>query len=138
MAIYTFIVSENGKFPEGIRETLAKVIPSFAGKKVRMSIAEAQEKRSLDQNSYYWAAIVPAVRTARLEAGDPLSLDAVHEDLLKQFAPLIECKDLKGVIYTRPMRSKEMSVRQMAEYITAITGVMAEFGNPIPLKGDFE
>jgi hypothetical protein len=133
---YTFIVGNDGKIPVGMRETLAKVFPSFAGKKVRLSVAEAQEKRSLDQNSYYWGVIVPHVRWARFEMGDALSLEQVHEDLLKQFAPIMTSQMLNGVPYGRPMRSKEMSVSQMANFITAITATMAEFGYPVPARAE--
>lgn len=124
--------------PDGMRSTLANVFPSYAGKKIKLSIAEAKEKRSLDQNSYYHVAIVPHVRYARFEMGDPLSIDAVHEDLLKQFAPTVTVKGLDGSLYTRPMRSKEMSVSEMAIYITAISGVMATMGYPVPMRGEHE
>lgn len=129
------IVGKDGKLPEGIRQTLANIIPSYAGKQITLTIAEKKEKRSLDQNSYYWVAIVPAVRAARLEMGDPLSMESVHEDLLAQFAPTVQGKKADGSVYTRPMRSKEMSVAQMAEYMTAITACMAEFGYPIQQEG---
>lgn len=134
MTTYTFCILADGKLPQGIRETLARVFPSFAGKKVRLSIGEAKDKRSLSQNSYYWAAIVPHVRQVRFEMGDPLSLEQVHEDLLAQFAPLVQGKTIKGNLYSRPMRSKEMNVQQMAEYITAITALMAQFQHPVPLQ----
>lgn len=134
MTTYTFCILPDGRLPVGIKETLARVFPSFAGKKVRLSLSEAKEKRSLDQNAYYWVAIVPHVRHVRFEMGDPLSIDQVHEDLLSQFAPTVSGKTLKGNIYLRPMRSKEMSVQQMADYITAITGLMAEFGHPVTMQ----
>jgi hypothetical protein len=128
---------EDGKMPIGMRETLARIFPTFAGKKIKLSISEAKEKRSLDQNSYYWAAIVPHVRQVRFDMGDPVSLDECHEDLLTEFAPMVWKSKLMGKSYQRPMRSKEMNVEQMANYITAITAKMAEFGNPVPTK-DYE
>lgn len=134
MNTYTFCMLENGKMPEGMRLTLANIFPSFAGKKLKLTIAEAKEKRSKSQNDYYWTAIVPHVRKVRFEMGDPLSTEQVHEDLLAQFAPGKEAKRLDGQSYNRPMRSKEMSVPEMAEYITAITACMAQFGNPVPTK----
>lgn len=122
--------------PSGIKETLARIFPTFAGKKIRLSIDEAKDKRSLDQNSYYWSAIVPHVRHVRFEMGDPLSIEQIHEDLLSQFAPVKTAKKIDGSSYMRPMRSKEMSVQQMAIYITAITAIMAQFGHPIPIKDE--
>lgn len=108
-----------------------KIFPAYAGKKISLAINESKEKRSLDQNAYYWAGVVPHVRQVRFDAGDPVSMDQCHEDLLEEFAPRITCKRIDGTPYTRAMRSKEMNVKQMAEYITAITARMAQFGNPI-------
>lgn len=134
MTTLTFFILPDGKLPHGIKDTLARLIPSMAGKKVNLSLIEAKEKRSLDQNSYYWGVIVPHVRQVRFDMGDPLSPEKVHEDLLVDYAPLVDAKTLTGKSYKRPMRSKEMSVDQMAQYITAISAVMAQFGNPIPLQ----
>lgn len=137
MSNYTFCMLENGKMPEGMRLTLQNVFPSFAGKKIRLSIAEAKEKRSQDQNSLYWASIVPHVRKARFDMGDPLSIDQVHEDLLGQFSPTIGAKKIDGSAYVRVKRSKEMTVNEMASYITAITGFMASIGYPLPVQDNF-
>jgi hypothetical protein len=134
MKTYSFCILPDGKLPDGMRATLANVFPSFAGKRIKMSIAEHKEKRSLDQNAYYWSVIVPHVRKVRFEMGDPLTVDQVHEDLLAQFAPGKEAKRMDGKPYNRPMRSKEMSVGEMADYITAITACMADYV-PIPIQG---
>lgn len=63
--------------------------------------------------------------------GDALSLDAVHEDLLTQFAPTKPGKAMDGKAYTRPMRTREMSKEEMANFITAITAMMVDF-EPVP------
>lgn len=133
MTELNFHVLPNGRLPEGIKHSLGHIIPSLAGKKVRLSIGEAKEKRSLDQNAYYWSAIVPHVRKVRFDMGDPLTIEQVHEDLLAQFAPAANAKRIDGKGYSRPMRSKEMSVPEMADFLTAITACMAEFGDPVPM-----
>ncbi len=137
MTTYTFCMLENGKMPDGMRATLANVFPSYAGKKIKLSVSEAKEKRSLDQNSYYWVSIVPHVRKARFDMGDPLSIDQVHEDLLGQFSPTIGAKKIDGSVYARVKRSKEMTVNEMANYITAITGFMASIGYPVPVHENY-
>lgn len=137
MSTYTFCMLPDGKMPDGMRMTLSNIFPSYAGKKIKLSISEAKEKRSLDQNSMYWAAIVPHVRKSRFDMGDPLSIEQVHEDLLAQFSPLVNGRVLKGSLYSRPMRSKEMSVEEMATYITAIIGFMATIGYPVPVHEDY-
>lgn len=136
MPTYVFMLENDGKLPVGIRETLVRILPGYAGKKIRMTIEEAKTKRSLNQNDYYWAAIVPHVRQVRADNGDPVTVELCHEDLLSEFAPRIQHKKVSGekVDYFRPMRSSEMNVQEMADYITCITAAMAQFGNPVPLK----
>lgn len=130
----TFIITPDGKLPEGIRTTLQRVIPTFAGKRMTLELREYQEKRSLDQNALLWSCINPHVRMVRFNFGDPVTIEQVHEDLLAEFAPTVECKKLDGTTYTRPMRSKEMSVKQFNDYVTAIQARMAQFGEPIVIK----
>ena len=132
MREYNFMVHENGKLTDASRQIMANVISTFAGKWIKISVAERKEKRSLNQNDYYWGVIVPHVRKVRFESGDPLTAEQTHEDLLEQFAPGVSMKRLDGAVYSRPMRSKEMSVAEMATYITAITETMAAFGEPVP------
>jgi hypothetical protein len=134
MREYNFMVQENGRLTDGARQIMANVIATFAGKHIKIAVSEKQEKRSLTANNYYWGVIIPHVRKVRFEMGDPLSAEQVHEDLLEQFAPSITMKKLDGSVYTRPMRSKEMSVTEMAAYTNAITGVMGEFGFPVPIN----
>ena len=137
MPTYSFVMQADGKLPPGMRETLGRVFPTYAGKKLRLTIEEAKDKRNLDQNALYWSAIVPHVRQVRFDAGDPVTIERTHEDLLEEFAARVETKRVDGtVIGTRPMRSKEMSVREMADYITAVAAAMASFGCPIPVKGE--
>jgi len=132
----TFQVLPDGKLPIGIRETLQRVIPTYAGRRVKLHLQEAREKRSLDQNNYLYGVIEPHVRNVRAESGDPVSLDQVHEELLSEFAPTVVYTRIDGSKATRPMRSHEMSVAQMTDYITGITARMAQFGFPVPVEDD--
>ena len=132
MKQFSFQVQDNGKLTDISRQIMANIIATLAGKRIKISVSEWKEKRSLDQNALYWAAIVPHVRKVRFDNGDPLTTEQVHEDLLAQFAPSVTMKRMDSTVYTRPMRSKEMSVPEMAAYITAITETMAAFGFPVP------
>lgn len=127
---------DGGKLPEGAKSALATILPEFAGKEVSITIKEKKERRNNDQNAYYWGVIIPHVRKVRAEHGDPVSEDVVHEDLLFEFAPRVEGKALKTDNGKRPMRSKEMSVKEFSEYVTVITATMANLGFPVPLEGE--
>lgn len=135
MTQLTFMVQPDGMLPPGIRNSLKHIVPSFAGKKVQLSIGEAKEKRSISQNAYLYGVIEPHVRAVRAENGDPVSMKQIHEELLAEFAPQVQSRKLDGTMHARPMRSHEMSVEQMNDYITAITAAMANFGNPVPMRG---
>jgi hypothetical protein len=134
MTDLSFQVQDNGRLTDAARQIVANFIAAMPGKRIKLSISEWKEKRSINQNDYYWVAIVPHVRKVRFEMGDPLSTEQVHEDLLAQFAPAKTATRLDKTTYQRPMRSKEMSVSQMADYITAITACMADFGFPVPIR----
>lgn len=125
---------EDGKLPEGIKKTLARIFPSFAGKKISLSIAEAKERRSLDQNAYYRGVVLPHVRSMMYEAGDARSIDEWHETLLQAFSPLAEIKDLNGDRFLHPKRTHLMNADEMAKFITAITAECAERGSPVPAR----
>lgn len=129
-----FKVLEGGKLPDGIKQSLLMILPELAGKEVYLEITEKKEKRNNPQNSYYWSQIIPHVRKVRAELGDPVSEETVHEELLHEFAPRVEGKAIKTDYGNRPMRSKEMSVKEFSEYVTAITAAMAAFGHPVPIK----
>lgn len=134
MTTLYFKMLDNGKLPESIKQNLIDVLPEYAGKEISITIQEKKKKRNLDQNSYYWYQIIPHVREVRFSNGDPTTDEAVHEDLLTEFAPRVEAVGIKTMQGKRPMRSKEMSVNEFSQYVTAITAAMADFGNPVPLR----
>lgn len=134
MLTLNFQVQDDGALTVAARKLCANAIAAHAGQWIKISIAERKEKRTLSQNDYYHGVIIPHVRLFRFDQGDPVSPEAVHEDLLAQFAPYVEAKRMDGTIYQRPKRSKEMSVDEMANYITAIQATMASFGAPVPME----
>lgn len=134
MRPFNFQVQEDGKLTQFSRQLCANAIADFAGKWIQLTIGERAEKRSLDQNAYYWTAIAPHVRKVRFDMGDPVTIEQTHEDLLEEFAPRVTGTRLDGSTYSRPMRSRHMSVGHMADFITAITARMAEMGEPVPVR----
>ena len=113
---------------------------AHAGKKVRIMLSENIAKRSLQANSFYWACVVPAVREFRMDNGDTVSNEQVHEDLIAEFAPQIECRALDPkagkAIGRRYKRTSEMDKKEMADYIDAIRTRLAAFVFHIPVEGE--
>lgn len=67
------------------RTSLMNVINAWTGM-VRVSIKKAHRGRTLNQNGYYWAAILPAIRDGMEEMwGENLSVDEVHLFLRSRF-----------------------------------------------------
>lgn len=132
MAQFTFYVTESGRLPQGIASTLTARLKELAGKKCTIKLEEAKDKRSNDANAFYWSCVVPLVRQFRLEQGDAVSLEDVHEDLLQEFSPLVERKMMDGTVKLVPMRSKHMTVEQFHKYILAIEVRLNEFSIYFP------
>lgn len=132
MPKFSFIVTPEGKLPVGIAKTLTLRLKELSGKKASIELAEAKDKRSLDANALYWSVVLPLVRSFRLEQGDAVSIEDCHEDLLSEFAPLVERKSLDGSTKFVPMRSKHMNVEEFSKYILSIEVRLNEFGIYFP------
>lgn len=130
----TFIIPADGKLPEGIRATLQRLIPTFAGKKMTLELREWKEKRSLDQNAYYRGVVLPHVRMVMFESGDANTVEYWHEVLLSSFAPMVDVVNIRGEVTKQPQRTHLMDVQTMAAFITAISAEMASRGWPVPIK----
>lgn len=129
----SFQVPDNGKLTDGSRQVMANIIAGYAGKRIKITVQEWKEKRSLDQNSLYRGYILPHVRKVMFEAGDARSLEAWHEVLIETFSPIIEYVDMKNIMKHRHLRTHEMDTKQMGEFITAISAEMASRGYPVPV-----
>lgn len=134
MREYNFMVPDNGKLTDGARQIMANVIATFAGKHIRITVAEKKEKRSLDQNAYYRGVVLPHVRRVMFECGDARSLDDWHEVLLLSFSPLVNVTALNGDSVLLPERTHKMSVEDMAKFITLVSAEMAMRGEPVPVN----
>lgn len=130
---FTFIVTPEGKLPVGIASTLTARLKELAGKKCTIELLEAKDKRSLNANAFYWSVVLPIVRQFRLEQGDAVSIEQIHEDLLSEFAPLVESKLLDGAIKLVPKRSKNMNVEEFSNYLRAIEVRLNQFSIYLPV-----
>ena len=85
-------------------------------KDVIISISESKPQRNLKQNAYYWGIIVEP-----LANHFGYTRDEMHEILLDQFSELKEViNPFTGEIQMKPVRSKEMTEPQIANYFMKI------------------
>lgn len=131
----SFYILESGKLPEGIKATLARVIPTLAGKKVKLELVEADDKRTLSQNAFYWTAIIPSIRDYLMREGETkhLSDDYIHyKILLPTYAPRFTAEGLDKVEREGIITSSQMTKKQFSEYILKIEADMCNFNITLP------
>lgn len=80
---YVFKITEEGKLPEGIKATLARVIPEYAGKTVELELKEWKPTSSAKQLKYYCAVIVEAFQAHFHKAGKWHEKDDLHDDMMR-------------------------------------------------------
>ena len=80
MREFFFKVLDNGKLPDGIKKTLANVIPTYAGKYMKLTIEEKRESPSDRQRRYYFKVIVPAFMK---HFDNGLNKDQMHDSMMR-------------------------------------------------------
>ena len=104
-------------------------IQLFNGANVEVVISKKKKTRSLQQNSYYWSAVVPIVRQALKDSGIIMSSEDTHE-LLKFNCNLKEHVNAKtGEVLTSIGSTKNLSTVEFMDYIAEIKRWSAEFLN---------
>lgn len=135
----TFIAkAENGNINWGseynhIRFT--RLMQIMEGKKLKVDISEVKNTRSLEQNSYYWSCIVPAVqevynKATALSGQEQLTLDDTHELLKREFN--FRYVPTKVGMIKIGRTTTNLSVGKFAEYIARIQHWADENGVYIP------
>ena len=85
MKITVITTPENGTIKRN-RQRIVDALNHFDGKEIRITIERNRNKRSNQQNKYYWACIVEIWRGLfRDEWGDILSPEETHERLKELF-----------------------------------------------------
>lgn len=83
MPTLTFCMTEEGKLPIGIKESLARMLPAYAGKKMRMVIEEYKETTSDKQRRYYFGVIVKAYHRHFALQGRHIEERQLHDTMMR-------------------------------------------------------
>jgi hypothetical protein len=107
----------------------AGFLSRLKGRAVEVQVRPERKRRSLNQNSWYWVAIVPAIQGYLNESRDlQLSEDQTHYVLKSSFIGLKETP--LGPV---PLESKTLSTQEFADYCEKIRSYAAtEWKLPIP------
>jgi len=102
------------------------------GKRVKVTIEERKNIRSLRQNSYYWGGVLDTIEK---ETGN------ISEDLHKAFKRKFLTPKIIGIKDTEFMFTRsttELSVGEFVEYIEKIRACVAEFGITLPDPEEYD
>jgi hypothetical protein len=134
MKITIITTPENGTIKRN-RQTLVDALKSFEGKEIRITVERNRNKRSTDQNRYYWGVIVSIWRGLfRDEWGDILSPDETHERLKELFGHKDErVIESTGEVLSITRSTTTYTTTEMMEYQTRCQREAFEmFGAHIP------
>lgn len=119
------------------RKAFDEDIKNSGFKVFKITIEKAKAKRSLSQNAYYHAAVVPIVQQGLKDLGIKFSKEQTHEMLklrfLKEEIPINE----HGEFITRIKSTTDLNKLEFSDYIEEIIQWSSEYLNVIiepPLK----
>lgn len=119
---------------EWLNPSIARsVFAKLRGKSVEITVEKLTRKRSLDQNAYYWQIPIEICFGIYKAEGNDMDKEAVHEDLMRRFAPrepIVMKGEVNGYKLTRTSR---MTTVEMNEYFEKIAEWLAiDYGVIMP------
>lgn len=96
------------------------------GTEVWVTVGKKQRDRTLSQNAWYWAAILPIISD-----WSGHDVDDLHEIFKKKFLPP-KFVDWNGTDVEIPSSSAKLSTKEFTDYIERIRAEVAESGVIIP------
>lgn len=125
MSLTYFGSVENGNLKIRNRNSLILDLKSLEGKDVEIKISKKKKTRSLNQNSYYWACVIPIVKQGLIDNGFDRAIinstSVVHDFLKSMFCPKVELvNEETGEIITLPPTTTNITTTQMMDYFADI------------------
>lgn len=132
MKLQYFATVKQGRLIIQNRKSFNFDIEALEGKQLVLTIEKKRKSRSLPQNRYYWAAVVPIIREGLIDAGwtreDVGTLEQVHEILKHKFCKVTEIVNTDtGEILSMPPTTTQLTTTDMMDYIDDIKRWAAEF-----------
>lgn len=137
MTTLSFQMTPEGKLPEGIKVTLARSLPAFAGRKMRFTFEEAKKQRSIKQNRFYFGPMINAVRLWLLDNGSVFSASDVHEYLWRNVLKETEMVVMPdGSTFERRLSSKDSTPADWEKRMDILRAWGAERGLELPFPNE--
>jgi len=131
------VIIKDGKFSSNLT-VIRDILNHYNGHTIDVIFKKRSNKRSNDQNSYYWAVIVPIFNNSiKEEWGELWSLERTHEFLLSNcnFEEIIN--EETGEFLRIVRRSQDNNVQQQEEFHEKCRRLSDDFFNveiPLPDK----
>jgi hypothetical protein len=133
------IISEvnNGNLKRN-RVEITNAFKSFEGKTIKLTIEKVENKRSNNQNAYYWGVIIPIIKNCIKEHwGEIWSAEIAHEFCKMQFNFIEKINEETGEIIRIPKSTTENTTTTQEELHIEIRNFVLEwFNTVIPLPNE--
>lgn len=86
-----------------------------------------KSRRSLQQNAYYWACVVPMVREGLVNMGNDVSLEDTHEFLKARYNSKEIIDTSTGEVLSIPMSTTNLSKELFGLYIERVQRFASEY-----------
>ena len=128
---------KNGRFQRN-RNQVLDAINHFEGKTVVLTLETATKKRSLSQNGYYWAVIIPIwKKLIKEEWGMIYSKNQTHEYLRNRFNVVEIVNENTGEVLEVPRSTTENTTVEQEDYHQILRDTAKEYFNvEIPLPDE--
>lgn len=104
-----------------------------------LTLEKIYRKRSLNQNAYYWAVVIPLVRDGLFDVGYKMSLEQTHEYLKREFLSTEIVNENTGEIKEITLSTAELKTIEFNEYFETIIQWAAEYLSiKIPYPNEFD
>lgn len=135
---YSGVISK-GHLPLLVRHDISNTLKKFEGKRINISIAESQRKRTLRQNRYWFGILRKHVVPVFRDYGDNWDEFSVHEYVMKQLGYQEILTDHKGNDFVSRTSSSKFTTKQWEDYMQRARAYLAtEHGIGLPLPNEVE
>lgn len=120
---------EKGKLQSN-RDFISEAINTFEGKNIILTIEEQKNKRSNQQNAFYFGIVIGIMQLAFKETwGEFYSATEVHEALKSKYCFKEQINENTGEIISIPMSTTNFTTIEWEEYIDKIRAFAMEWFN---------
>lgn len=127
-ALYREFTLRNGGVWSAVVAFVRANAPSFAGKgePLRVIVTAEERQRNVQQNRFYWGAVLKQISEAAWVDGKQYDKDTWHEYFARKFGVLDELILPDGEIITRRKSTTQMSVGEFSTYLNDVQAYAAE------------